>query len=201
MAYNEFTLDKLKKQFPLEFAEKSDLFAAVKPVVVSHLLEETLLENTPLALAISTEKARSELLIMPVLLEVRRQLLHKVSLFSGIEFNVAPEKNLKGVCDFLFSRSPEQLTLEAPVVAIVEAKNENIKAGIGQCIAEMLAAQMFNQSREQVTGRIYGVVTTGSNWRFLRLSGNLVEIDLSEYYIQNVGQIVGILVAALAEEA
>ena len=36
---------------------------------------------------------------------------------------------------------------EAPVVVVVEAKNENMKQGIIQCIAEMVAAQQFNQQR------------------------------------------------------
>src|SRR5262249_8767353 len=153
-----------------------------------------------LALAISTEKARSEMIIAPVLIEVRRQCEHQVSLFSGIELNVDPERGLKGVCDFLLSRSAEQLTLEAPVVAVVEAKNENMRQGIGQCIAEMLAAQVFNRQRKQELPTVYGVVTTGSNWRFLILRDKVVVADLTEYFIREVDRIVGILVGMLRGE-
>ena len=63
---------------------------------MSDLLRQTLQENVPLALDISTEKAHSEFIIAPVLLEVRRQLDHRISLFSGVEFNVNPEQGLRG---------------------------------------------------------------------------------------------------------
>jgi hypothetical protein len=89
-----------------------------------------------MALAVGTEKARAELLIAPILLEVHGQLQQRFSLFSGIEFNVDVERGLWGVCDYLLSLSPIQLTIEAPAVAVVEAKNENIKQDINQCVAD-----------------------------------------------------------------
>jgi hypothetical protein len=95
------------------------------------------------------------------------------------------------------SLSPEQLTIEAPVVVVVEAKNENMKQGINQCIAEMVAAQLFNQERHNTMETVYGVVTTGSAWKFLRLVETVVYIDRAEYYIKEVERIVGILVAMI----
>ncbi len=136
MAYNDFTLDTLMAQFSLQVQEESNYFMPFAPLSMSDLLRQTLQENVPLALNISTEKARSEFIIAPVLLEVRRQLDHRISLFSGVEFNVNLEEGLRGVCDFLLSLSPLQLTIQAPVVMVVEAKNENVKQGISQCIAE-----------------------------------------------------------------
>jgi hypothetical protein len=147
VSYSDFTIDEVKLRFSLRLEEDRDLYATIAPVEISPLLRETLAENVPLALAISTEKARSEFIIAPVLLESRRQTNHQASLFSGIEFTVDAELGLKGVCDFLLSRSSEQLTIEAPVVAVVEAKNENMKAGIGQCLAEMVAARLFNERK------------------------------------------------------
>jgi hypothetical protein len=193
MAYNEFTLDMLKSRFHLTIIEDTDFFAAIPAVPISDGLVATLHDHIPLALAISTEKARSELIITPILIEVWRQMQRRVSLFSGVEFTVDPEKGLKGVCDYLFSLSREQLTIEAPVVAVVEAKNENMKQGISQCIAEMVAAQVFNARRNNELSTIYGVVTTGSNWRFLRLIQQSVFIDLREYFVNDLAQIVGIL--------
>jgi Uma2 family endonuclease len=40
---------------------------------------------------------------------------------------------------------------------------------------------------------IYGTVTTGTNWKFLKIYEQVVEIDLSEYYINDIGKIFGIL--------
>ena len=136
---------------------------------------------------------------MPVLIETHRQLHYGFSLFSGIEFNVDSERGLRGTCDYLLSLSMEQLTVEAPVVVVVEAKNENIKQGINQCIAEMVAAQLFNQERHNTIETVYGVVTTGSAWKFLRLVETVVYIDRAEYYIKEVERIVGILIAMIRE--
>ena len=117
-----------------------------------------------------------------------------MSLFSGREFNVDAARGLSGYCDFLISRSPEQLVIESPVIALVEAKNDNIQSGLGQCMAETIAAQIFNQRQENDIQTIYGVVTTGSIWKFFKLEGIAIEIDTSEYFINNVGKILGILI-------
>ncbi len=199
MAYNEFTLDGMIRLFGLRVESRPNAFGEAAPVLLSALLLGTLAESVPLALEVSTEKARSEFIIAPVLAEVRRQLGGQISLFSGIDFTVDPEAGLRGVCDFLFSLSPLQLSVQAPVVAIVEAKNENIKAGIGQCIAEMLAAQRFNAARGAALPAVFGVVTTGSSWKFLRLMDTTVTVDQTEYSIAQPEQIVSILVAMIRE--
>jgi hypothetical protein len=194
MAYSDFTLTKVKQQLGLTVNESQHLFTQVSPVQPSEFLALTLKEYLPLATAINTEKARSELLIAPVLTEIRRQLKNQMSFFSGTEFNVDCDRGLQGFCDYILSRSPEQFDITAPVAIIVEAKNESIKGGLGQCIASMLAAQTFNQnaSNDDIDV-IYGAVTSGTNWRFLTLSGSLVYIDSNEYFINEVDKILGIL--------
>lgn len=193
MSYSEFSLEDVVEQFQLQLREEVDLFKTITPVAIGSLLRELLPEYVPLALAISTEKARSELIISPVLVEVRRQMEHKISLFSGINFTVDASQGLHGVCDFLLCLSPEQLLLQAPVIAVVEAKNDNIKSGLGQCVAEMVAARLFNQRKGRDLAAVHGVVTTGSLWRFLELAANLVSLDLREYHLSEVERIIGIL--------
>jgi hypothetical protein len=201
MAYNAFTREELKRRFKLSVHENRELDGAVKPIAISALLRQSLDEGAPLALAMSTDKARSELIIAPILMEVRRQLGGRFSLFSGIEFAVDAERGLTGFCDFLMSASTSQMEIEAPVLAIVEAKNENIRMGIPQCIAEMFAATLFNEQREQAKRTVYGAVTTGSDWRFLRMHGLDVEIDREEFYLREVERVVGVLVSMLAQSA
>ncbi len=193
MAYSNFTLPKVKEEFGLTVDETQNLFADVPAVNPSDILSVTLQEYISLATAIGTKKARSEFLIAPILTEVRRQLNYQISLFSGTDFNVDIEKGLSGYCDFLISASREQFFISAPVITVVEAKNENIIGGLGQCVAEMVAAQIFNQRQGLNIPVIYGVVTSGTAWRFLTLNGNLVCIDLVEYYIKEVDQILGII--------
>jgi hypothetical protein len=193
MAYSDFKLSELIKTFGLTLTEAVDLFADVEEVECSDNLAFNLKDSIPLAVAIGTEKARSEMIIVPILLEMKRRLNHQISLFSGTDFNVDFEKGLNGICDFIISLSPEQLFISAPVITLVEAKNDNIKLGLGQCVAEMIAAQLFNEREGNEIKPIYGVVTTGELWKFLKLEGKLVSIDLSNYPVVNANKILGIL--------
>jgi hypothetical protein len=192
MSYSDFSLRELVEQFGLTTQEDTRLFPGVQPVQPSALLRSTLDDAVPLALALQTEKARSEMIIAPILLEVRRLCHPRISLFSGVEFNVDQPRGLSGFCDYLLARSPEQLFVRAPVLAIVEAKNDNVRAGYAQCTAEMIAAQIFNQRTEQ-QGPVYGAVTTGNVWRFLRLEGTQLTIDKDEYYIDRVDVLLGLI--------
>ena len=193
MAYSDFTLAKVRASFNLTLEEDRNLFAEAAAVQPSEYLTVALKENTSLAVAINSEKARSEFLIAPVLSEVRRRLDYQIGLFSGTDFEVDSSQGLNGFCDFILSRSKEQYFITAPVITIIEAKNENISGGLGQCVATMLAAQRFNQNAENEIDVIYGVVTTGTNWKFLMLVDNIVSIDVVEYYINQIDQILGIL--------
>lgn len=199
MAYSDFTLVQVRRAFQLTFEEQTDLFATIAPVAPSDLLQTILEEQTPLALSIHTEKARSELILVPILVEVRRRLQRQISLFSGVDFTVAPEQGLNGVCDYILSAVPEQLVVSAPVVMIVEAKNDNIKAGLGQCIAEMVAARQFNEREGSGVTTVYGVVSTGSIWKFLRLADTTVCVDMPEYYLDNLAKILAILLHILQD--
>ncbi len=172
MAYSDFTnLDDVESQFGITILSAAPLFRDAKAVPASAPIRYLLEENVSLALNINTEKARSEFIIAPVLVEVRQLLEKKVSLFSGIDFTVEVSCGLNGYCDFLLSYSPDQVFLRAPVACIVEAKNENIKSGYPQCITEMIAARLFNERHRHAVPAILGVVTTGSNWKFLQLPG------------------------------
>jgi hypothetical protein len=193
MPYSQFTIDVISETFGFTISERIGIFTDVPAVEYSTLLAQILKEYIPLAVAIGTEKSRSEFIIAPILFELKKQLANRISLFSGKEFNVKPEIGLSGFCDFLISLSPEQLFIQAPVVTIVEAKNDNIQSGLGQCIAEMIAAKLFNERKENKIEIIYGVVTTGSVWKFMRLMEQRIEVDLDEYFIQDIGKILGIL--------
>lgn len=196
MAYSDFTLTDVKEKLFLSLAEaeNENLFSQIEGLDPSEHLKETLTYNVPLATSIHTEKARSELIVAPVLVEVIKRLNHQVSLFSGIELTVDKSKGLNGVCDYLISLSPEQLYVDVPVLAVVEAKHDNVKSGLSQCMSEMLAAKLFNESEGHQISNLYGVVTTGSLWNFLKLSDTTVWLDREEYHISNVSKILGIFV-------
>ena len=201
MAYSNFTLETVEKEFELELVEHAGIFAEIEPMRLSAELTNALARNVPLAATINTEKARSELIVSPVLVELREQFDRKISLFSGIDFNVDAESGLTGVCDFLVSLSPRQSYVEAPVIALVEAKNLDLKLGLGQCVAEMLAAQHFNTERENDISWIYGASTTGIEWQFLKLQGKCLQIDIATYTIERCDRILGTLAGMVAQKA
>ncbi len=193
MSYSDFTLKKVKEEFGLKFIEDSDLFSDIPETPISDYLTVTLNYNVPLAMAVGTEKARSEFIIANVLLELRKLLGNKISLFSGVIMDVDKGKGLTGFCDFIISKSQEQFYISAPIIAVVEAKNEYIAGGLGQCIAEMYASKLFNERNGLQLPAIYGVVTTGNTWKFLKYAGDNVYIDLREYHITSADKIIAIL--------
>ena len=197
MYYSDFSLSSVKKAFQLNLIEKADLFADCAELQPSLLLRETLKENLSLALASNTEKSRSEMLIAPILIDLRRQYSNHIGIFSGINFTVDPVQGLNGNCDFLISYSDDLLLITAPIITLVEAKKEDLNGGLGQCIAEMIAAQYFNRQEENEIKEIYGVVTSGTVWKFLKLSDRNVWIDLTEYYLDNLPKILGVLAQSI----
>ena len=201
MSYSDFTLPAVRTAFELEEVDIAGLFSDIEPVIPSELLKAVLARNIPLATAIGTEKAKSEMIVADVLVELREQLDRKISLFSGIDFNVDDELGLTGVCDFVISLSPVQFDLEAPVIVLVEAENDNLEVGLGQCVAEMVAAQHFNAEQGNDIARVYGATTTGVLWRFLKLEGQKLHIDMLPYQIEQCDKVLGILSSMVAQTA
>lgn len=195
MSYSEFKkMDDVESAFSLTVEDTHNLFETVPEVKPSEFLEKALKKYTSLALAIHTEKAKSEFIIAPILAEICEILKEQIVLFSGVDLNADPEKGLTGTCDFIISRSRQKRGLKAPVVTIVEAKNDNIEEGLPQCISMMVGAQLFNKQKKNEINIIYGCVTTGSNWQFLKLEEQTAFIDVELYYLKELGKILGILV-------
>ena len=201
MSYSDFTIESVLTAFQLEKVESAGLFSEIEPMPPSAYLTTGLAKKVALAAAIGTEKARSELIVADVLVELREKFNYRISFFSGIDFSVDPENDLTEVCDFLVSLSPGQLLLEAPLIILVEAKKDDPKLGIGQCIAEMLAAQRFNAEKGNNLPSIYGATTTGTEWQFLKLADKNLQIDMEIYPIQQCDKILGILSSMVSQEA
>jgi len=201
MAYSDFSLAKIKKEFGL-IEEKITLFPEVDLIEPSEWLKTTLKVSLRLALTSSSEKARSEFIIAPLLLELEMINNQSFSIFSGEKLDVLPEKGLNGECDFILSKSAFSSTLQSPVFCLVEAKKNDIKEGLGQCVAQMLGATLFNQNQNENKEFpvIYGCVTTGEIWQFLKLKEKTFYVDSQHYYINELAKLIGILQAILDEE-
>lgn len=197
MAYSDFTINDIKKQFAVDLVEDQALFGDIEPQMPPRWLSDFLEIHLPLADAIGTEKAKSEFIVAPILSAARELLDRQISLFSGIEFTVDKAQGLAERCDYIVSRSRSQYSLSAPVLALVETKNDRINAGLGQCMAEMIAAELFNHQEENAVRTIFGCVTTGDLWRFLQLQSvdgqRTIFIDTKQYFAAQVNDLLGIL--------
>jgi hypothetical protein len=191
MPYSSFTLAQVKQQFELRVV-MDVFFTDISSLTPGDWLINLLKKSAPLAAALGTEKVRSELIIAPLLFELRELLDCRISLFSGNDFSVDMESGLNGVCDFLLTRSVSELVIEAPAIIIIEAKKGEMNSGWGQCAAEMIAAQKFNAANGQEVSTIFGSVTTGTQWQFLKLTDKDLMIDVTEYSLDPLDRILGI---------
>jgi hypothetical protein len=192
MAFQNFSFPQVAQDLGLTLAD-ADLFSQIPAAPVRPDFVAQVLEGANLASAINTEKARSEFVIAPVLFELRRLHAGHLGLFSGIELDADPGRGLNGVCDFVITKSPRQHVVTAPLITIIEAKNDNLRGGLGQCIAAMCAAQVLNQAASTPVTAVYGAVTTGGAWKFLRLRQAEVTLDLVEYHVESLAKIMAIL--------
>lgn len=173
MPYGNFSFDSLEEKFAVRFQEvekPEDSFVpeTLPEIEADAYFVETMSENLSVASRVNTEKIRSELLIAPLLMYVRKLMNREISVFSGVSFNVDVGADLVGIPDFLISFSHAHYKITAPVAAVVEAKKENIPGGVPQCVAELIALHRFNVPKKTSFARYYGVVSDGSEWLFLR---------------------------------
>lgn len=193
MAYNQFTLPRVVADFGLVLNTAPDLFPGVPPYSVPGPARANLAQNYQLATAVNTEAARAQLLIGPLLTEVWRVCGYRVALFVGTRFDVDDVAGLTGVCDYILGRPPQLNYVTAPVMMIVEAKNEDIPGGLGQCAAAMIAAQRFNAGRNPDIQTVYGAVTDGGAWQLLRLRGAALDLAFAENLMADPDRLFGIL--------
>lgn len=189
-SFSDLSIDDVRKNFNLKITRPT-FFKSVEPIAPSLWLQQVLEDGFEISSV--SEKARSEFIVAPILLYIRELHQKKISIYSGVKFDVDPAQGLRGICDFVLSRGPLLPTIQAPALLMVEAKKNDIEEGLGQCSAEMIAAQIFNHREGNDIASIYGCVTTGESWQFLRLTDNNLEIDKNRYFITQLQEILGIL--------
>ena len=166
------------------------LFTSIALIQPSDLLLQILSINQQLPL--QSEKAKSELLITPILNELWQRNPKVFTYFSGYQFNVDSKRGLKGFCDYILCKKYNAVFIESPLCAIVEAKhNQDLLDAVPQCAAEMYAAQLFNQQQGNSIETIYGIVTTGYDWLFLKLVNQILFVDNERYFLNKLSELLG----------
>jgi hypothetical protein len=198
MAYSDFTLENVVDQFGI-ILESGILFDSIQPLEPTSWLKETFIRGEKTALASSTEKARSEFLVAPILLEIQSQTTSMISIYSGKTLTADTQRGLNGECDFMLGIGPTLPIIQSPIFSLVEAKRQDLQLGIGQCAAQMLGAQIFNQNHDRHIPIIYGCVTTGEAWQFLRLQDRHLKIESRMFYLNELEKILGIFQMMIME--
>ncbi len=174
---------------------QSPLFAGVRLQPISDYLRPRLVDGLLLSQGLNNEKARSEFVVAPLLLELWDISGRSFGLHSGCELTVDEARGLNGVCDFLLARDPLVFVVRAPVLAIIEAKNDNVWNGFGQCVATMHAVAQLNRDAK-IDRPVFGASTTGVHWKFFRLIGTDLTIDAADYSLMSdVEKVAGILLS------
>jgi fructose-specific component phosphotransferase system IIB-like protein len=190
MAYSNFTtIEQLTKELNIVPRYKT-VFSDVKKIEPSEWLRTTLSFSD--FVTTNNEKSKSESIVYPVLAEVVKLNDNKITIFSGSNLDADKERSLNGECDFIITENIGALTIESSILQIVEAKDHNIKTGIPQCAAQMLGAQIINEKNDAKIDCIYGCVTTGDDWQFMKLYNDKLCIDKKKYYINEIENILGV---------
>ncbi len=189
MAYSDFTLKRLKREFGID-NQVENIFTNIQPIAISKDLEKDL--ALARILPIRSEKAKSELIIMPILLELMKKNQQFFTIYSGDTLNANKEKGLTGECDFILARNLKTFDINTPIITLVEAKKNDVEIGIPQCAAQMLGAKLYNKEAGDEVEKIYGCVTTADDWIFLKLEDNKLTIDNRKYYLGKIEELLGV---------
>jgi hypothetical protein len=192
MPYSHFKkLTDVTKKFNLKL-QTVVLFPKITPIELSQYL--TICLDAAEKVGYANEKERSERLVSPILTELTLHNHASIVVYSGRDLFVDDKQGLNGECDFLISLNKKVIDeLIAPVIAIVEAKEQDLRYGIAQCAAQLYGAKLFNEAEGFQMPCFYGAATTGEVWRFLKLENNTLSIDEKKYYLGQPNLLIGVL--------
>jgi hypothetical protein len=188
MAYGDFSFEDIEQKFGIKNKVKR-LFDDFEPIMPSERLIEAL--EMAKELPVRSEKAKSETIVFPVLIELRKLNNKFFTIYSGDNLNVDEAQGLRGECDFILSKDIGSFSINFPILQIVEAKKNDLDLGIPQCAAQLIGAKIFNERKSIFLDSIYGCVTTGNEWVFLKLETDIM-VDNRIYYLNEIEEILAV---------
>lgn len=188
MAYSNFTLDRIREQLGVE-NQRTKILTDFEPVAPSDKLVKELQEVEELP--IRSEKAKSEWIVVPILKELRNRNNKFFTIYSGDVLIADEEKGLKGECDFILAKDVGTFDINYPIIQIVEAKKNDVELGVPQCAAQLIGAKIYNEKKGVQLDKIYGCVTTGNEWLFMKFEDDCIKINTKVYYLIEIDNILG----------
>jgi hypothetical protein len=80
-----------------------------------------------------------------------------------------------------------------PLLRLLKLKMRELPVGWANALQKWLLPDLYNEREGRTISSIYGAVTTGHAWKFLKLRDQTVYIDIEDYYINHPKRILGIL--------
>lgn len=189
MAYGDFSFDEIESKFGIKNKVKRLFDDHLPPLEPSPNLKYAL--DIAAELPIRSEKAKSESIVFPILVELRHRNQNFFTIYSGDNLSVDNAQGLNGECDFILAKDIGSFSINYPIFQIVEAKKNDIEVGVPQCAAQLVGAKFFNEKKRIKIDQIYGCVTTGNEWLFLKIDSELT-IDSRIYYLNELNELLAV---------
>jgi len=189
MAYSNFTLKKIREELGIE-NKRTRILTDFTPMMPSDNLKAILAEAEELP--VRSEKAKSEWIVVPILRELRQRNNKFFTVYSGDILNADEARGLNGECDFILTKDTGTFDINYPIIQIVEAKKNDTELGVPQCAAQLVGSKIYNEDKGISLPTIHGCVTTGNEWLFMVLEGDLIKINTKIYYLNEIENVLGI---------
>ena len=189
MAFSDYkNIAQVQKEFGIKYQEEN--FIVVEQVEPSLHFREEYDFNQKNIDVFTSEAARTELVITPILREVYKNFHEQYSFW--IQKPIAYNDKLNGTPDYLIATRSTlgKTVLDLPLVVVVEAKKNDFEQGWGQCLAELVAVQKLN---DNLNKPVYGIVTDGELWKFGKLVGNTFISNVEGYTVGDLAELFGVL--------
>lgn len=189
MAYGKFSsYEEVATKFNIKLVETS--FLQEKSVEIKKDIFDFIDENLKLRRNYVSENAVCESIIAPILSVIAKH--NQLPLWSHVRFDVSEKEGLVGIPDFIVAPASDiGTTFGKPVICVSEAKRENFNEGWAQALAEMIAAQRFNDDE---SFELFGIVTAGNFWQFGKLQTRYLTMDVVAYSaVENLQKLFNVL--------
>ena len=195
MAFTDFSsIAQVQEVFNIRYRETDYVeYENIEPS--STFLEEFAFNQHHIDL-FSSEAARCENVIYPILRDVYKNYVDQFSLWSHRAISYDAE--LTGTPDYLIStKSALGKTVPGiPIIIVVEAKRNDFVKGWGQCLAELVVAQKINDDPQRP---VYGIVTDGELWQFGQLVEDLFTRNTTVIAISELRKVFGAIAYLMKE--
>ncbi len=189
MSYDNFnTYEEVAIKFKIRLIEQS--FIKEEKIHLDKSLFDFVNDNLKSRRNYISENAICESIISPILNIIAKH--NDLPIWSHVKFDISEEEGLIGVPDFIIAPASDiGTTFKNPVICIAEAKKENFNEGWAQALAEMIAAQKFNNN---ANWNVFGIVTTGNFWQFGKLLKNELTMEVISYSaVENLQKLFDVL--------